>query len=81
MRKIVLALGALLLAAGGVLVVVADDHRQDAVAQLRQQLGDAQERLDETRGDNLRRAEQLTRLRSAVAALEDALASSAGFLE
>lgn len=81
LRIFALGLGALLLLSGGVLVVLADQERQAAVAQAQQNVDDLERSLADSRRSNLLLAEALSTLRSAIADQEDLLADTAGFLE
>lgn len=81
MRIFALGLGALLLLGGGALVVLADQEREASIENARQNVADLEESLDDARKTNLSLAEALTTLRSAIAAQEDLLADTEGFLE
>lgn len=81
MRIFALGLGTLLLLGGGAIVVVADQERQAAVEQARQNTDDLEQVLDDARRVNLSLAEELTALRSVIAAQENLLADTEGFIE
>lgn len=80
MRGIAVVAGGLLLIGGSVLVVVADQQRVDALAEAKAAVVRAEESLEATRDANYQCAEQLTSLRSALAAQETLLSDTTGFL-
>lgn len=80
MRGIAVVAGGLLLIGGSVLVVVADQQRVDALAEAKAAVVRAEESLEATRDANYQYAEQLTSLRSALAAQETLLSDTTGFL-
>lgn len=62
-------------------MVLADQEREASIENARQNVADLEESLDDARKTNLSLAEALTTLRSAIAAQEDLLADTEGFLE
>ncbi|WP_298039829.1 hypothetical protein [uncultured Microbacterium sp.] len=81
MRVLALGLGALLVLGGSVAVVLADQQRELAVEQARDEVQRLQSERDAERAANLTRTERLADLRVAIAAQEDQLADTTGFLE
>lgn len=62
-------------------MVLADQEREASIEHARQNVADLEQSLDDARRLNLSLAEALTTLRSAIAAQEDLLADTEGFLE
>lgn len=81
MRGLAVVVGSLLLVGGATLVVVADQERAAAVAEVRTQIEQLEQELDGTRGENLELAEQLTALRSQIAEQDAKLADTTGFIK
>lgn len=81
MRIFALGLGGLLLLSGAVVVVLADQEREAALAQAVQHVEVLEQRLERAREENLSRAEVLTALRSAIVEQERQLADIEGFLK
>ncbi|WP_243232808.1 hypothetical protein [Microbacterium sp. CIAB417] len=81
MRTTAFVLGGLLLVAGASAVVLADQQRQQAVAQAREELEDAEARREAARAENLELAGTLTALRVTIAEQQDRLADTEGFLK
>ncbi|WP_460802598.1 hypothetical protein [Microbacterium sp. GXF6406] len=81
MRVLALGVGALLVLGGSVAVVLADQQRELAVEQARDEVQRLQSERDAERAANLTRTERLADLRVAIAAQEDQLADTTGFLE
>jgi len=81
MRVLSFLFGGLLLIAGVSAVLIADQQRQDSIEQAERELEKAEQRLVEAEAENLDLAEILTSLRSAIAAQEDELADTEGFLK
>lgn len=80
MRGLAVITGGLLLIGGTVLVVVADQQRVAALAEVRVAVVQAEEDLQATRDANYLLAERLTELRSTIAAQETLLSDTTGFL-
>lgn len=80
MRGLAVITGGLLLIGGTVLVVVADQQRVAALAEVRVAVVQAEEELKATRDANYLLAERLTELRSTIAAQETLLSDTTGFL-
>lgn len=80
MRGLAVITGGLLLIGGTVLVVVADQQRVAALAEVRVAVVQAEEELKATRAANYLLAERLTELRSTIAAQETLLSDTTGFL-
>ena len=80
MRGLAVITGGLLLIGGTVLVVVADQQRVAALAEVRVAVVQAEEELKATRDANYLLAERLTALRSTIAAQETLLSDTTGFL-
>lgn len=80
MRGLAVITGGLLLIGGTVLVVVADQQRVAALAEVRVAVVQAEEELKATRDANHLLAERLTELRSTIAAQETLLSDTTGFL-
>ena len=80
MRGLAVVTGGLLLIGGTVLVVVADQQRVAALAEVRVAVVQAEEDLQATRDANYLLAERLTELRSTIAAQETLLSDTTGFL-
>ena len=80
MRRVAVVAGGLLLVGGSVLVVVADQQRVDALDEAKAAVVRAEQSLEATRDANYRYAEQLTGLRTALAAQETLLSDTTGFL-
>ncbi|MBT2484656.1 MULTISPECIES: hypothetical protein [unclassified Microbacterium] len=81
MRGLAVVVGSLLLVGGAALVVVADQERTAAVAEVRTQIEQLEQKLEGSRGENLELAEQLTALRSQIAEQGAKLADTTGFLK
>ncbi len=81
MRRTALIVGGLLLVGGGVLVTVADQQREVALAYTRAQAEAAEQRLSAARDTNYRLAETLTALRAQIAQQDVQLADDTGFLK
>ena len=81
MRNLAVVVGSLLLVGGAVVVMVADQERASAVAEVKAQIEQVEQELDASRGENLRLAEQLTALRSQIAEQDAKLADTTGFLK
>lgn len=80
MRGAAVVFGGLLVIGGAVLVAVADQQRVDALGDARAAVVEARERLDAAREANLMLAEELTGLRSRIAAQDELLTDDTGFL-
>ncbi|GAA2934047.1 hypothetical protein GCM10010458_16750 [Microbacterium luteolum] len=81
MRNLAVVVGSLLLVGGAVAVVVADQERASAVAEVKAQIQQVEQELDASRGENLQLAEKLTALRSQIAEQDAKLADTTGFLK
>lgn len=81
MRNLAVVVGGLLLVGGAVAVVVADQERASAVAEVKAQIQQVEQELDASRGENLQLAEKLTALRSQIAEQDAKLADTTGFLK
>lgn len=81
MRGLAVAVGGLLLVGGAVLVVVADQERTAALAEVRAQVVKTEQLFDDARAHNLQLAEQLTALRTQIAEQDASLSDSTGFLQ
>lgn len=81
MRGLAVGVGGLLLVGGLVLVVVADQERAASVAAVRAEIAQVEQRLEESHGENLDLAEQLTALRTKIAEQDAELADTTGFLQ
>lgn len=81
MRNLAVVVGSLLLVGGAVAVVVADQERASAVAEVKAQIQQVEQELDVSRGENLQLAEKLTALRSQIAEQDAKLADTTGFLK
>ena len=81
MRNLAVVVGGLLLVGGAVAVVVADQERASAVAEVKAQIQQVEQELDASRGENLQLAEKLTALRSQIAEQDARLADTTGFLK
>lgn len=81
MRDLAVVVGSLLLVGGAVAVVVADQERASAVAEVKAQIQQVEQELDASRGENLQLAEKLTALRSQIAEQDAKLADTTGFLK
>ncbi|MDN3445744.1 hypothetical protein [Microbacterium sp. APC 3901] len=80
MRAVAVIAGGLLLLGGTVLIAVADQHRVEARDEARAAVVEAEERLDVAREANLRLAERLIALRTAIAEQETLLSDTSGLL-
>lgn len=80
MRGVLVAAGCLLLVGGSAVLVVADLERTRHIEDVRAQIVRVEERLDDSRSENLRLAETLTALRSQIAQQDAKLADTTGFL-
>ncbi|PVE96885.1 MULTISPECIES: hypothetical protein [unclassified Microbacterium] len=81
MRNLAVVVGSLLLVGGAVVVMVADQERASAVAEVKAQIEQVEQELDASRGENLELAEKLTTLRSQIAEQDAKLADTTGFLK
>lgn len=81
MRNLAVVVGGLLLVGGAVAVVVADQERASAVAEVKARIQQVEQELDASRGENLQLAEKLTALRSQIAEQDARLADTTGFLK
>lgn len=81
MRGAAVVVGGLLLVGGAGLVVVADQQRELALEQARDQVARSQERRDAAREVNAHLAETLTDLRTRIAQQDRQLSDTTGFLE
>ncbi|KDA05017.1 hypothetical protein DC31_03075 [Microbacterium sp. CH12i] len=81
MRILAFGVGGLLLLGGGALVVLADQEQEAGVERARQNVAELEQDLEDARADNLALAETLTSLRAAIAAQENQVADTEGFLE
>jgi septal ring factor EnvC (AmiA/AmiB activator) len=81
MRNLAVVVGGLLLVGGAVAVVVADQERASAVAEVKARIQQVEQELDASRGENLQLAEKLTALRSQIAEQDAKLADTTGFLK
>ncbi|MEV7798980.1 hypothetical protein AB0O14_07810 [Microbacterium foliorum] len=80
MRAVAVVAGGLLLLGGTVLIAVADQQRVEALDEAKAAVVEAEERLDVARDANLRLAEKLTALRTAIAEQETLLSDTSGLL-
>jgi hypothetical protein len=80
MRAVAVVAGGLLLLGGTVLIAVADQQRVEALDEAKAAVVEAEERLDVARDANLRLAEKLTALRTAIADQEALLSDTTGLL-
>ncbi|WP_144876798.1 hypothetical protein [Microbacterium sp. 1.5R] len=80
MRRLAVIVGGLLLVGGAVIIVVADQQRVDALAEVQAAVVHAEDDLETARSANYALAEQLTALRTQIAAQDAQLADSTGFL-
>jgi septal ring factor EnvC (AmiA/AmiB activator) len=81
MRGVAVALGALLLIGGAVVVVVADQERVASLNQVRAAVEQVEGRLNAAKEVNYGLAEQLTMLRSRIAEQDQQLTDTTGFLQ
>lgn len=81
MRRIAVAMGCILLFAGALTIVVADQQRVDALNEVRSAVTQVESGLEDTRKENYRLAEQLTALRSLIAEQDAQLSDTTGFLQ
>lgn len=81
MRNLAVVVGSLLLVAGIVVVVTADQERAAAVATVKAEIALVEQQLDVSRDRNLELAERLTALRSQIAEQDTELADTTGFLK
>ena len=80
MRAVAVVAGGLLLLGGTLLIAVADQQRVDARDEARAAVVEAEERRDVAREANLRLAERLVALRTAIAEQETLLSDTSGLL-
>lgn len=81
MRNLAVAVGCLLLLGGVALVAIADQERAASIAAVKAEIVRVERALDESRGQNLELAEELTALRSKIAEQDAVIADTTGFLQ
>ena len=81
MRNLAVAVGCLLLLGGVALVAIADQERAASIAAVKAEIVRVERALDESRGQNLELAEELTALRSKIAEQDAEIADTTGFLQ
>ena len=81
MRNLAVAVGCLLLLGGVALVAIADQERAASIAAVKAEIVRVERALDESHGQNLELAEELTALRSKIAEQDAEIADTTGFLQ